>query len=504
MRKRVGFPAWMAFVFGVAASPPGSAADLVIANVRVVDVVAGQVSEPRDVEVTGDRITAIHEPAAGAHAAVTGRRFDAQGGYLVPGFWDMHAHLNYPSVVEKWSLPLFTAAGVTAVRDMQGDCWRPGCDSTVQFMRGLQRKIGKGELLGPRIVAIASDLVHGPKARADNPARFAPSTAQGGKWIAREIKRRGADFIKPYDTLPRDAYFGMMSEARRIGLPVGGHVPLSVTTLEAVNAGQRTIDHAKHPALDCARYSRTFTEVYSTWAAGKSSSIYRGWARAENGDREIGSLYPMILATYDEALCEKVIAGIAASGAWYVPTLITRKFEAYADDLAFLKDDRLRLVPADIRKGWEEDAGNYQRRFKDRREKQVYVDFYELDIRLVGKMHAAGVPVLVGTDASDSYCFPGSALHDEMGELKRAGMSDADILRAATIVAARFMGQADRFGTVEAGKAADLVVLARDPLQDIANVRGIQAVVRDGKLLDRAALRELEEAAARFAAGDGS
>lgn len=114
-------------------------------------------------------------------------------------------------------------------------------------------------------------------------------------------------------------------------------------------------------------------------------------------------------------------------------------------------------------------------------------------------MHEAGVPVLVGTDTPDSYCFPGSGFHDELGELSAAGMSNAEILRAATWDAARFLGVEDSFGSVEVGKTADLVLLDANPLADIGNARRIAAVLLGGRVLDREELDELIAGASRYA-----
>jgi hypothetical protein len=495
MRRISSSAARSALVLALLAFAQAAGAALVITNVRIIDVVAGVAGEASDVAIDAGRITAIRP--AGEPSAGTTERFDGSGLYLVPGYWDMHAHVNAPELAASWLLPSFLAAGVTGVRDMAGDCWNVGCEDSIAFTRGLQQRISSGELSGPRIVAISSAAVGGPRVGEPGmPVWATPANAAQARKLADEARRRGVDLIKPYDTMTRAAYFAMMKRAREIGMPVGGHVPMSVSTLEAVRAGQRSIDHAKHPAIDCSRFSRTFHDVFAAWAAGDSQRIYRSWAEPGAAADNLGGYYQPILALHDETLCTQVIAEFAASGAYYVPTLITRKFEAFADESAFLDDSRLAGVPEAVRASWSEDAGNYRRRFADAAEKRAYVDLYRLAVRLVGESHRAGVPVLIGTDSPDSYCFPGSGYHDEMRELSQAGLSNADILRSATIVAARFMKLDDRFGSVAVGKTADLVLLEANPLDDIANAARIAALVRDGKLLDRAALGVLGQRAA--------
>jgi imidazolonepropionase-like amidohydrolase len=97
----------------------------------------------------------------------------------------------------------------------------------------------------------------------------------------------------------------------------------------------------------------------------------------------------------------------------------------------------------------------------------------------------ARVPILVGSDAGDLYCLAGFSLHDELVLLVEAGMTEWEVLRAATLGAAEYLELADSLGTVEAGKLADLVLLEANPLDDIRNTRNIRAVIVNGQFLDR-------------------
>lgn len=325
-----------------------------------------------------------------------------------------------------------------------------------------------------------------------------PASAAQARRLVDVVRQRGADLIKIYDSIARPAYFALMKRAQAMHLQVGGHVPMSVSLLEAVHAGQRTVEHAKHPAIECSRFSRTFHDVFAAWAAGDSERIYSSWADDEPG-HDLGGYYRPILATYDPGICREVIAGFAASGAYYVPTLITRRFEALATEAAFLDDTRLASVPRPIRELWLRDSSNYRRRFANADEKRAYAELYELSVRLTGEAHRAGVPILVGTDTPDSYSFPGSGYHDELHELSRGGLSNAAVLRAATQEAARYLGTGKEAGTVAVGAVADLVLLKSNPLDDISAMNHIVAVVANGKLFDRAALDALERRAVQFA-----
>ena len=94
-----------------------------------------------------------------------------------------------------------------------------------------------------------------------------------------------------------------------------------------------------------------------------------------------------------------------------------------------------------------------------------------------------GVGLLAGSDAGVAFAYPGDGLHEELALMVRAGLSPREALATATLGPARFLGRADRAGSVQAGHDADLLLLSADPLRDIAATRRIEAVVLRGKLL---------------------
>jgi imidazolonepropionase-like amidohydrolase len=111
---------------------------------------------------------------------------------------------------------------------------------------------------------------------------------------------------------------------------------------------------------------------------------------------------------------------------------------------------------------------------------------------LVAMMRSAHVGLLAGTDtgASNPYMFPGSSLHEELALLVDAGLTPMEALQAATRNAAVFMGKLDTLGTLEKGKSADMVLLDRNPLDDIRNTRTINTVVVRGKVLSKGDLEK--------------
>jgi imidazolonepropionase-like amidohydrolase len=117
---------------------------------------------------------------------------------------------------------------------------------------------------------------------------------------------------------------------------------------------------------------------------------------------------------------------------------------------------------------------------------------------IAGMFHRVGIPYLAGTDTPMPGVYPGFSLHEELGVLVGAGLRPVEALRAATVAPAEFLGVEDVVGSIAEGHRADLVLLDADPTRDIRNTQRIQAVVFDGRLLQRSDLDALlTEAATR-------
>lgn len=170
-------------------------------------------------------------------------------------------------------------------------------------------------------------------------------------------------------------------------------------------------------------------------------------------------------------------------------------------------------LPSELGRGWREQL---YARFLPPEERQYFERAEEISARGLGNaeerapvsrwarevtraMHLAGVPMLARTDAGSSGIFWGIGLHQELELLVSAGLTNADALRAATLGPAEYLERTDELGTVEQGKAADLVLLEANPLEDIRNTQRISAVVARGRLFDRAALDQLLVEAERAA-----
>ena len=441
---------------------PPAAELLVIENVTVVDAETATLRPGMTVEVENGRIRRL-APAAGE--SPSGLVVDGTRKFLIPGLWDMHVHLPL-KLSTHFHLPLFVAHGVTAVRDMM-DCRNPShrVFACLEDKRSWNDAVGRGELAGPRVMGVASFIVEDPSLRDERfPSFFTPGNESEARELVRYAKGRSFDFLKVYDSVPRDVYLALLDEAKAQSLEVVGHRPRAVSAMEASEAGQRSLEHARLFLEECYP------------GAEKLRSEDR---RYETADRRA------MVDEHDAFQCDELFAAMRDNGTWFVPTHVTRKMDAFADDPAYREDPRLRYIHPFQRKVWSEDADGVVANDPSPEGRKAYMDFYEKGLELTGAAYRTGVPVLAGTDANDTYAFPGSGLHDELEELVKAGLTPSEALVAATVSPARYFGVEGEYGCIAEGKTADMVLLRENPLSDIRNTRSIEAVVLGGTLYRR-------------------
>ena len=451
-----------------------AAADLALTGVNVVDVTDGAVHPDQTVLITKNRITAVG-PSRSVAVPSGARVIDARGKYLIPGLIDMHVHL-FNNVSRRppntWAFPLFVANGVTGVREMWTEF------ASVPLVRQWRRGVSEGELLAPRVLAVGA-LVDGPGAWMPNTPEI--TTPAEGRRFVREAVQAGTDFIKVYALLPRDVYEAILDEAREVGIPVAGHIPLRVPALEAARAGQRTNEHLYQIREACSTLEAQLIEerrrFYSTSYATAEENALLDEQVHRTGD------------AFDEQTCRAVARELAQAGQWQVPTLVNERRWFLGVPAERRHDPRLRYVPAPEREAWARrlDSGSVTYTGDSASLRRGW----EVTLQTVAVLAAAGVPFMVGTDLGQPFILPGQAVHEEMALLVEAGLTPLQVLQAATINPSRLLEATDSLGTVEPGKLADLVLLDANPLEDITNTQQIRAVVLNGRYLDRQALDEL-------------
>ena len=433
----------------VASSPIPAIGQPSIAITRV-SVIDGDAPSPRTdqtVVIDGNRIVRVG--ASGSVAVPPGARIvDGRGKFLLPGFWDMHVHTAISGGRDL--LSLYVANGVTGVRDMAGD-W--------DTLKSWRSEIGRGQLVGPRIIASGPYLEGGDVPIPHLLARNAAEASAG----VDSLIALGVDFIKVHSQLNAESYFAIARRARERGVVFAGHVPRVVGSAAASDSGQKSIEHLLGIPAECTPAdSVALAPRYTVQGAlGRCSSedlapLYEKFVR--NGTY----VTPTFTAQVEVAVWPtRAVPG--DSLAHYLPKVV----RDYVAQIFPMPDS----IPPN--------ADSVGRAMLEKR------------LRQVAAMQRAGVHILTGTDAPLRNSPPGFGLHEELALLVSGGMAPFEALRSATLEPARYFGMLDSLGTIAPGKLADLLLLDANPLQDIRNTRRISAVVANGRLYAGAARERL-------------
>ena len=433
-----------AFLSSVASAQQGPA--YAFRDAYVITLDAEEALLGQTVLVADGRITAIGPEgtvALPAGAVV----IDASGRYLMPGLTEMHGHvpgIDDPQYLED-VLFLYVANGVTTVRGMQG---REG-------HLELRGQIDRHEVLGPRFItsgpALNGNVVDGP----DEARQFVLDQADAGY-----------DFIKLLRGLSRAEFDAAVQAAAEVGTHVAGHVSEDVGVARALAARQATIDH-----LDGFPQYLLPPEV-------DQSAIDPGFYGVN------------ILDRIDEDRIAQLAREAREAGVWIVPTNTMIANVALPSPSAEELGARPQMayLPPALVQGWVESK---QRRVGPiNRSPGDGERLIDLRNRIVKALHDEGVGLLLGSDAPQTFNVPGFSLQRELSVMVDAGLSPYEALRMGTVAPAEFFEAEHEFGRIAAGLAADLVLVAGNPLEDVgAAARPLGVMVR-GRWLDRERLDE--------------
>jgi imidazolonepropionase-like amidohydrolase len=471
---------WVAAVLLVAVVSPFTSArqssvpSLALMHVTVIDGTGAPPRPDMTVIIVGYRISEIAKSGTVSTPRFA-RTIDATGSFLIPGLWDMHAHPDdpelwplAPSPKEKEKLlTLLIANGVTGIRDMGGD---------LKLLQEWRARVGNGSLIGPHIQA-CGPLLDGPKPMW--PGAVAISNAEQGRQAVRDLKLKRADFVKVYSLLPRDAYFAIADEAKKLRIPFAGHVPDSVTPEEASDAGQASQEHLLQIVESCSDRDAINKKIEELRQAGASPAERRR------------AYIETMLATYDGKKADALFAKFAKNNTSVTPTLIVWQSNASFEDDSAKYAERMKYLPRYIKQYWDpKNNAHLKNRSPERlaAEKLLVRKYLEI----VDGMRRAGVKLMTGSDfGANPLLFPGWGVHDEMALMVKAGLTPMEAIQAATRNPATFLGLDKSVGTIEKGKLADMVLLSANPLEDVNNTRKIAAVFFQGQMYDRAALNRM-------------
>ena len=417
----------LAFVLACSPDPPTG---LLLRNVQVVDLEAGQTIAGQSIRIEDDKIVAIgpiQELESPAREVIEGA-----GRYVLPGLIDAHVHIDHPD-----ELTLYPASGVTSTLVLRG----------VPHHLRWREEIRVGERFGPDLY-LTGDYLDG------YPAWMEPMVALDGTEPARLAVRRqveaGYDFIKVFTRLTAEQLSAISEEARALGRCFVGHGGSQYGLEHLIAAGQANLAHGQ----DLIRWYLEDSE--------------------------------------DEEAIEQIVARLGASDVTVTPNLaFTDAMIRQGQDLEEIlaTEEARRLHPAILQpfrranNRYVKDADDWVPSVQQR---------FEIEKRITRMLHEAGVSLLAGTDASTAAVFPGDSLITEIELLVEAGLKPVEALRAATMNAGRFfercLGPETRVGLLKPGYEADLLLLDQNPLADVTALRDLDGVMLDGRWFERAQL----------------
>ncbi|MEW6320859.1 MAG: amidohydrolase family protein [Acidobacteriota bacterium] len=458
MTRTPRVPVGLAVALAVAAAPTPSASStgaahagaqsaqpavVAFTNVTVIPMDRERAIADQTVIVRGDRIAEVG-PAARVQVPAGATRIDGRGKFLMPGVAEMHAHIpggQAPQALVDRVLGLFVANGVTTIRGMLGD----------PRHLPLRDQAARGEIVSPTV------YTSGPSFNGNS-----VTSVEAGVKMVRDQKAAGYDFLKIHPGVPRAAFDAVAAEARALKLPFAGHVPADVGLMRALEARYASIDHL---------------DGYLEYAVRDDAPV----------DKANPGFFGVNFAMHlDPAKLRKAVADTKAAGVWIVPTQGLLELFFRPDSPEQMKAlPGVEYMPPEIVAGWVKQRTAFLATMPER----AVVDRF-LDERrtLLRALHDAGVDIVLGSDAIQTFSVPGFSLFNEMAAMARAGMTPYQIYVTGTRNVARYFGVDHELGTVEAGKRADLVLVDADPLRDVANFARQTGTMVRGRWYARAEL----------------
>jgi imidazolonepropionase-like amidohydrolase len=434
-----------------APTPTVSVSKYALTDITVIDVENGIAVPGQTVIVVGDRIDQIE--AQGKLDIPDGAEIiEGHGLYLIPGLVDAHVHYLEAPLFGR----LMIANGVLLVRDM-------GMPN--EYILKFRDELNRGETLGPEMVATGAMLDGNPPLIPS--ISIGIQTPEEGRAALRKQADAGVDMIKVYSALDKEVFLAITDEAKKLGIKVVGHVPESVYIEEAAAAGLRSSEHWFG-----------FEKAIARLLGDPVKFAFAGLGSDAGYLLRLGEVDPQALQDFYQRL--------RATGLTVVPTVVTFKNWPDVDTLEPSSLPQGEYISQTLLSKWKSQWAG-QTEFPDL--------FWQNWVQMVKGMNKAGIPLMVGTDLLCPGLIPGFSVHEEMAIWQEAGIPAADVLRSATIVPAQFMDLGERLGSVSVGKAASMVLVRANPLEDIRNAQQIEGVFLRGEYFNRTDLdRLLDEA----------
>ncbi len=412
------------------------AGDLVIRNVTVFDSQSGSLLVNQRVTVRGQRIAGV-EPDQGQPMPPGAQIIDGTGRMLLPGLWDMHAHL-FPE-----NAFLDIASGVTTARDLA---------NSIEELTKLRQQIDAGTQIGPRVVL--AGFIDGP-GPFEGPVKILAATPEEARQRVDHYADLGYVQIKIYSSVKPELVPVIIEEAHRRGLRVSGHVPANMTAEQFIRDGADEIQHMNFIFLNF------MPDVKETRTPARFIEPGKRGADLDLHSQQVNDF--IALLKQHHTVVDPTM------GVWE-STYLSRPGKVPKLDAPMF--DRL---PVQVQRGIK--SGGDALPASDPQTDKQYRASYANMLRMLKLLYDSGVQIVAGTDATSGYAF-----HRELEIYSEAGIPTSEILRIATIEAATVMHRDQDLGSITSGKYADMILINGDPTKHISDIRHIDVVIKNGEV----------------------
>ena len=441
-----------------------------IENVNVIHPENGLI-ENQTIIIQGDKIIKV-TPSKELLLSAENKIINGTGKYLMPGLWDTHVHFAYMEELAPSMFDLFLGYGITSVRDTGGK---------IDFVKMWKNRALANPEDAPRVM-IAGPLLDGMPNVYDGSTPQRPPLSVGLPTVdaaankVNELDSLGVDLLKAYEMLTPEQFVVITKMAKEKGLKVTGHVPLSMDVISASNAGLSSMEHMRNLELSCASNAdELWQQRIQLLKAEKDSAGGVLRSKIHQLQRESAVKH------YDEEKANEVLAVLAKNQTWQIPTLALGTFLTNRHFENQDWQESITFLPEAIEQKWKKGAET----IAEMPIAPFRVQYSDWSMNMVKKIHETKIEIMAGTDCPIALLTPGQSLHEELAKLVEAGLTPLEAIKTATINPAKYFNLENELGIVKEGMWADLVLLDANPIENIANTKSINAVVKNGKYFDK-------------------